>query len=78
VLRKWWVVLCTHRVLCVGATGVLCVANGVPYMSCQMPNVHARCQMFRTVLASCCGGCVGVGTSVFVAWVVVGLLYGGH
>jgi hypothetical protein len=40
LLREWCVVLGTHGVLCVGATGVLCVANGVSHMSCQMPNVQ--------------------------------------
>ena len=53
VLREWCVVLGTHGVLCVGATGVLCVSNGVSHMS-------SRCQMFRKFSASRCCGCLSL------------------
>lgn len=75
VLREWSVVL--GGVLCVGATGVLCVANGVSHMSCQMPNVQ------DSSIASRCCDCLesifcpvskSIGTFVVVAWVVVGLV----
>lgn len=74
VLREWSVVL--GGVLCVGATGVLCVANGVSHMSCQMPNVQDSSSITLLWLSESifCPVPKSVGTFVVVTWVVVGLV----